>query len=249
LLLVAAATIFGAFMAPKISQDLAYHHFADIRTLYSIPNFWNVLSNLPFIFVGLAGMVLAAKSSHTMLQELKPAYILFFIGITAVAFGSGYYHLWPSNQTLVWDRLPMTIGFMSIFAILIAEFISVKAGRTFFIPLVVIGIASVFYWDYTESINAGDLRFYGLVQFLPMLLIPLILLMYKPAFTHAGLYWAVLLAYGLAKIAEMGDQEAYELLGLSGHSIKHLLAAAAPWMFYLALKKRTSQSLPIEPAG
>ena len=227
-------------MLPKIPQDPAYHHFADIRTVFSIPNFWNVLSNLPFVFVGLAGLVLITKSSLAIVRELKPAYILFFIGITAVALGSGYYHLWPSNQTLVWDRLPMTIGFMSIFSIVAAEFISVKAGRILFIPLVVIGIASVFYWDYTESMNAGDLRFYGLVQFLPMLLLPLILLMYKPRFTHVGLYWAVLIAYGLAKLAEMGDQGIYDLFGFSGHSIKHLLAAAAPWMFYLALKKRSA---------
>jgi len=226
-------------MLPKIPQDLAYHHFADVRTLLSIPNFWNTLSNLPFVIVGLAGLLLSAKATRVIVPELKPAYLLFFAGITAVAFGSGYYHLWPSNQTLVWDRLPMTIGFMSIFAIVVAEFISVKVGRGLFIPLVVIGIASVFYWDYTESMNAGDLRFYGLVQFLPMLLIPLILIIYKPRFTHVSLYWAVLVAYGLAKLAEFGDQGVYNLLGFSGHSIKHLLAAAAPWMFYLALKKRT----------
>ncbi len=134
----------------------------------------------------------------------------------------------------------MTIGFMSVFSIVVAEFILVKSGRALFIPLVITGIASVFYWDYTESINTGDLRFYGLVQFLPMLLIPLILLMYKPKFTHVGLYWCVLAAYGLAKLAEVGDQWVYDLLGFSGHSIKHLLAAAAPWMFYLALKKRSA---------
>jgi len=237
--LITGAAIIGAFLAPKIPQDPAYHYFADIRTILSVPNFWNVISNLPFIVVGLAGMVMVAKSSHAIIREIKSAYILFFIGITAVAFGSGYYHLWPSNQTLVWDRLPMTIGFMSVFSIVAAEFMSVKGGRTIFIPLVIIGIASVFYWDYTETNGAGDLRFYGLVQFLPMLLIPLILIMYKPKFTHIGLYWAVLIAYGLAKLAEVGDQGVYDLFGFSGHSIKHLLAAAAPWMFYLAIKKRS----------
>jgi len=225
-------------MLPEIPQDPAYHHFADTRTVLSIPNFWNVVSNLPFVLVGLAGLVLCVRSSLAIVFEIKSSYIVFFIGIATVAFGSGYYHLWPSNQTLVWDRLPMTIGFMSIFSLIIAEFISVNIGRTLFIPLVIVGFASVFYWDYTESVNAGDLRFYGLVQFLPMLLIPLILLMYRSRFTHISLYWAVLFAYGLAKLAEMGDQQIYDFLGFSGHSIKHLLAAAAPWMFYLALKKR-----------
>jgi len=228
-------------MLPKIPQDLAYHHFADSRTILSIPNFWNTLSNFPFAFVGLAGVALSLRSSRAVVPELKAAYVLFFIGITAVAFGSGYYHLWPSNQTLVWDRLPMTIGFMSLFSIMVAEFLSVKVGRRLFIPLVAVGIASVFYWDYSESMGAGDLRFYGLVQFLPMLLIPLILVLYKPLFTHVSLYWAVLVAYGLAKLSEFGDQAVYNLLGFSGHSIKHILAAAAPWMFYLALKKRSPE--------
>jgi len=244
LLLITGVAIVAAFLIPKIPQDPAYHHFADVRTILSIPNFWNTLSNVPFVFVGLAGLVFCARSSRALVPELKPAYILFFIGIIAVALGSGYYHLWPSNQTLVWDRLPMTIGFMSLFSIIVAEFISIKYGRSLFIPLVIIGVASVFYWDYTESVNAGDLRFYGLVQFLPMLLIPLILILYKPRFTHVSLYWAVLVAYGLAKLAEFGDQGVYNLLGFSGHSIKHILAAAAPWMFYLAIKKRAPNVLP-----
>lgn len=240
LVLITGVAIIGAFLLPKVPQDPAYHQFADTRTILSVPNFWNVLSNLPFVFVGLTGLVMCVRSSLAIVPELKPAYILFFIGVAAVAFGSGYYHLWPSNQTLVWDRLPMTIGFMSIFALIIAEFISVKAGRVLFLPLVIAGFASVFYWDYSESLNAGDLRFYGLVQFLPMLLIPLILLMYQSRFTHIGLYWAVLAAYGLAKLAELGDHVIYDLLDFSGHSLKHLIAAAAPWMFYLALKKRSS---------
>jgi hypothetical protein len=38
-------------------QDQSYHQFADQRELFGIPNFWNVVSNLPFIVVGTAGLL------------------------------------------------------------------------------------------------------------------------------------------------------------------------------------------------
>jgi hypothetical protein len=33
---------------------------------------------------------------------------IFFVGITATAFGSAYYHLKPNDARLVWDRLPVS---------------------------------------------------------------------------------------------------------------------------------------------
>jgi hypothetical protein len=37
---------------PPIVQDQNYHDFADQRTLFGIPHFWNVISNIPFIGIG-----------------------------------------------------------------------------------------------------------------------------------------------------------------------------------------------------
>ena len=43
-------------LLPPIAQDPTYHQFADQRTLLGIPNFWNVVSNLPFVLVGAMGL-------------------------------------------------------------------------------------------------------------------------------------------------------------------------------------------------
>jgi hypothetical protein len=143
-----------------------------------------------------------------------------------IGFGSGYYHLWPSNQTLVWDRLPMTLVFMALIAIIIAEYLSVNIGKRLLYPLLIVGGASVLYWDYTESNGEGDLRFYILVQFMPLIAIPLILLFMKPTYTYGNRYWWLLCTYIFAKLFEYFDRFIFEVLTvLSGHTLKHLIAA------------------------
>ena len=233
ILLISIAGIVGMLMAEPIAQDSGYHQFADQRTILGVPNFWNVVSNIPFLIVGLMGLFSLLRPGRIQfIVELKPAYVLFFTGVALVNFGSGYYHLWPGNETLVWDRLPMTFAFMALFAVIIAEFASLKVSRLVLWPLVVFGVFSVFYWHFTESAGRGDLRLYALVQFLPMLLIPLLLLLFKPRFTFTSGYWVLLLAYLLAKVFEYYDEGLFESLGfISGHSLKHIVAAVG--VFFL----------------
>jgi len=227
------------FMSP-IAQDQAYHQFADQNTIFSIPNFWNVISNLPFILVGIIGLV--AINRQTIkggLAELRINYSIFFIGLIFTGFGSGYYHWDPNNTSLVWDRLPMTISFMAFFTAIMGENISLTLAKRSLYPLLLIGFFSVLYWIMTELNGAGDLRPYVLVQFLPVIMIPLILWFYKSSFTGQRYIVAVLLAYVIAKLLEHFDHEVFELFGvISGHSIKHLVAALGTYFFYLALKKR-----------
>ena len=227
------------FFVPPIAQDPAYHDFADQRMILTIPHFWNVISNLPFLLIGILGLLLLnQKPAISLLQSIKPAYFIFYLGVCLVCFGSSYYHLAPNNSTLLWDRLPMTLAFMSFFCVVIAEFLSDVVARKLFIPLLLTGLISVFYWYYTELYSKGDLRLYALVQFLPMLLIPLILLNGKSFFTH-NYYWLILLTYLFAKLLEFYDAEIYELLGfIGGHSLKHMASAIGPYIFYLQLKKR-----------
>ena len=240
ILLISVAGIIGMLMAEPIAQDSGYHQFADQRTILGVPNFWNVVSNLPFLIVGLMGLFSLFRSDRTQfIVELKPAYVLFFAGVALVNFGSGYYHLWPDNETLVWDRLPMTFAFMALFAVIIAEFVSMKVSRLALWPLVIFGVFSVFYWHFTETAGRGDLRLYALVQFLPMLLIPLFLLLFKPRFTLTSGYWALLLAYVLAKVFEYYDEGLLESLGfISGHSLKHIVAALGVFVLLRAYKNR-----------
>ena len=47
-----------------------------------------------------------------------------------VAIGSSYYHWKPSNSRLVWDRLPMTVGFMSLVAVVISETLGIAGECT-----------------------------------------------------------------------------------------------------------------------
>ena len=170
---------------------------------------------------------------------------MFFVGMAGVALGSSYYHLNPSNETLFWDRLPMTIAFMAFCSVIVSENLSIELGSRLLWPLVCIGFLSVIYWTYTEGLGRGDLRPYALVQFLPALLIPMILLMFKSAFASNRYIWAMLGSYVLAKIAEALDGPIFDVLGyLSGHSIKHLIASAGGILFCLALVSRVPDRRP-----
>ncbi len=224
---------------PAIAQDPAYHQFADQRQILAIANFFNVISNLPFILVSV---IAVSDCFKIKCLNFKPAlsdcYRIFFLAIGGVGIGSGYYHLNPANNTLFWDRLPMSIAFMAFFVIIIAEFISLQIARKLFYPLILIGMVSVVYWYLSEQFGHGDLRLYALVQFLPMLLIPMILFMFPARYNHNIYLWAMLVCYLMAKLVEFYDVEIYNMIGLSGHTIKHLLAAFGPYLFYLQLKKR-----------
>ena len=237
---VLAIAAFFTFVAP-IPQDPRYHDFADGRTLLGVANFWNVMSNLPFAVVGLWGMMHVFRHGATACAPgLELAYVVFFAGIFLTAFGSGYYHLDPANDPLVWDRLPMTIGFAGLFSIIVGEYVSPRVGRSVLIPLLVVGALSVEYWAYTEARGVGDLRAYAVVQFLPMMLIPLILLLHKPVIGTVRYFWIMLLFYVLAKITEFLDLPIYSAGTLiSGHSLKHLFAAASAATLLYALMQRS----------
>lgn len=236
---IAAVAAFSIGLVPAIPQDPHYHEFADNRTLWGIPHFWNVASNLPFLVVGLIGL-LAVRRGTGGLAELKPHYAVFFIGVFLTGLGSGYYHWQPDNETLVWDRLPMTFAFMAFLAIVIGEHMSVHASRWLLWPLIIVGVASVRYWHWTESIGQGDLRFYGLVQFLPMLIIPLALLWLPSRFSTTRHLWWVIFAYAASKLLEYFDHGLFQLLGaVGGHPLKHVAAALGAYAFCVALSRRS----------
>jgi hypothetical protein len=224
LLAVAGAALVAAFFVDRIPQDPAYHAFLDGRTMLGVPNFWNVATNLPFVAVGLAGLL------HVREAALPRHFIVYCVGVALVALGSAWYHLAPSSPALVFDRLPMTIAFMAMFAAVVADRVSLPFGQALLWPCVALGIASIGWWHWTETEGAGDLRPYALVQFLPMVLVPLMLLLFRGELLATRWLWAALGAYVLAKVAEHFDGVIYALGGLvSGHSIKHLLAALASW--------------------
>ena len=226
-------------LVPPVSQDPKYHNFVDQRSFTGIPHFWNVITNMPFLVIGIIGIFKIQKQELTgILPELLRAYLAFFVGLVLIGLGSGYYHLNPSNSTLVGDRMAITITFMSFLVLIIGESISTKTASRLLFPLIFLGLASVIYWNITENLGMGDLRFYALVQFLPILLIPLMLLFYGSLLSGRRWILAIILVYGAAKIVEMYDHQIYELIGFSGHSLKHLIASFGAYLFLKGLQVR-----------
>ena len=228
------------FVSNPLPQDNEYHSFSDTKEILSVPNTIIVVSNLPFLIVGLLGLYeLSKKNNLTIINQNKLAYYIFFAGTALIGLGSGYYHLWPDNHTLVWDRLPMTIAFMALFSIVIAEFISVEYGNKLLIPLLLFGLFSVLYWYIGELNGKGDLRLYAVVQFFPMLAIPIIITFFTSKFTLVSAYWWLLAAYLLAKVFEQFDTQIHEILiVVGGHSIKHLSAAVGVYVLMVSFRRR-----------
>ena len=239
-----------AFQAP-IPQPQSYHDFADQRVFFGAPNCFDVLSNLPFLLVGLWGAVFALRRAQTGVgPHATPSdtfitaaehwpYLVLFLGVLLTCLGSAYYHLAPDNARLVWDRLPMTLGFMSLLAAVVAERINLKLGLRSLVPLLALGLASVVQWHLSEQRGEGDLRFYLMVQFFPLLAIPLLLVLLPPRYTRGSDLVIALGIYGLAKVFELLDREIFALAGVvSGHTLKHLTAAIAIWWLLRMLKKR-----------
>ena len=240
LVLICLLAFSAMFFVKPIPQDAAYHNFADQRDVLGIPNFWNVISNIPFILVGLIGTIAAIKKKWVGFDT--PAYgacLLFFIGICLSGLGSAYYHLNPNTNTLFWDRLPMALSFMAFFSLIITEHLHEKLGRAMLLPLVVLGCGSVLYWYWSEQSGSGDLRPYAFVQFLPIVLIPFILITRQALFTRTKDLYIVLLLYLFAKLTEHFDSLLYAFGGiLSGHSLKHFLAALGAYWLLRMLRLR-----------
>src|SRR5476651_548141 len=165
LLIAVCVVAIGGFwlFTEPMEQPQWYHDFADQRPMLGIPHALNVLSNAPFILVGVVGIAfLLGARSHRPGVFLEPVergpYWVYFIGLVLTGIGSSYYHANPNNETLVWDRAALAITFMGLFTAILAERIDVWCARWLLVPLVLLGAGSVFWWDHTERIGAGDLR-------------------------------------------------------------------------------------------
>lgn len=222
---------------PPLAQDPHYHDLAYGRQFFGVPNFLNVASNVFFLIVGTAGL---SFCFHQSAGSAKRAWIVLFAGVALVAVGSTVYHWAPSDGTLVWDRLPMTVGFMGLFVALLTEYVSDTLGGLL-LPAALVGLFSVLYWHWL-----GDLRFYVWIQLLPLLTIPVVMLLYRPAYSHQWLLLIALAWYALAKVSEIYDEEVFLFTGnfISGHSLKHLLAATGCLTILWLLKRRERVERP-----
>lgn len=252
LVVIAIAAGVALLVHAPIPQPDAYHAFGDTRTIGGIPNALNVLSNIPFFFVGVLGLYFLVNpgTAFESLRE-RPAYVLFFAGVLLTAFGSSYYHWQPTTQRLFWDRFPMAIAFTALFASVIAERIDVYWSRILLLPFVFLGVGSVVAWRISEDQGAGDLRAYVFVQGFPMIALPLLMAMFRARYTRSAWLLVVVLFYVAAKALEQLDVQIYSALGgaVSGHSLKHLAAAAATYAVLVMLKRRKPLASEVHSAA
>jgi hypothetical protein len=214
---------------PRIPQWLSYHQFVDTRKIWGIPNFWNVVSNIPFLIVGIWGFISLQqqrKNNNLTIKEVI-VFLILFLGVLLISIGSAYYHWAPDNNRLVWDRIPMTVVFMSLLSLTIMERINFNLGFGLLIPFIVLGIFSVLYWYWTELSGQGDLRLYGLVQFYSIFSIVFILFFFPKPYPPLKAYLWMCFFYLIAKIFEYSDPMIYGVI--SGHTLKHFCAAISAY--------------------
>lgn len=269
---VTALVLAVALFAPPQPQSLKYHLFADQRSLWGIPNFGDTVSNVGFLIVGLAGLWHLKGARGEVLFEMpgeRWPYLVFFAGVALVAVGSAYYHAsienvlefdWCTNSStkskppedltplrrfnepLVWDRLPMTVAFMALFAAFIADRVRPPINVPFILPLLlIVGAGSVVLWALVD-----DLRLYGVVKFYPVVGIVLICLLFPGRLTNFKLAGYAFLWFGLATIFEGLDEEIFCFLDkmVSGHTLKHLAAAMATYMVLRMLRAAPFDAAP-----
>lgn len=228
---VAAVAVVLAFtLVPPTPQDPRYHDFADQRTMLGIPNELNVLSNIGFLIVGILGIA--------TLRDRGVIVMTFFAGMLATAFGSSIYHLSPRDATLVVDRLPMTIAFASFFLLLL----DIRSTRAL-LAMCAVGVGTIVWW-----LTLNDLRPYAIFQALPILTFVV-----TRFFTRRGdaPLWLVTAGYIAAKLCETYDRQLFAFFHgvVSGHTLKHLVAAAATLAVWVWLKRDYDDARNIAAAG
>lgn len=227
---LAAAAAIALALHGALPQPADYHAFADARAWLGLPNAANVLSNLPFALIGAWGLW---RLSAPQCSPVHAAWRCFCAALACTGLGSAVYHWAPANASLVLDRLPIAWACAALLCAFLSERVVARWGKASTLcGAFIVATASVAWWWLSERQGHGDLRPYLYLQFLPMLLVPAALCMKLRVQNHGGVpdaaWWAVLALYAAAKLMEFADHSVFDaLLFTSGHTLKHLLAAAA----------------------
>lgn len=207
-----------------------YHEFVDERNFLGINRFWDTISNIAFLWVGLLfvkEIFLTDKKDFNL--------ILVAIGTILVCFGSGYYHLLPDDGRLLWDRLPISIVFAGIlsYSIHSNNLIAENWKSIFNKSYLIFSIFSVVIWYVGSLYNTSILGSYVFIQFGGMLLLIYMAMTGKNKDFNKKII-AVLAWYILAKLAEHFDIQIYHLTQevFSGHTFKHILSAIALYQWF-----------------
>jgi len=246
LVALAAVCVLVAMLVHPIAQPLEYHDFADVRTFFGVPRFFDVASNLGFLAAGAAGLVIIARRPEAFESPAERwPYATFFVGLILTAFGSAYYHLAPDNSRLVWDRLPIMVSLAGLLAGQIADRRSARAGVALLVPALIVGAGTVLYWDATERAGQGNLVPYAIAQVYAMSICLVLAATGPSRYTRANDIWWVFGWYVVAKIAEALDEQVFAIGQIvSGHTVKHLTAAISGFVICAMLARR----VPVDAA-
>ena len=239
---LAGFTIVAAIVAlvvPPVAQPLSYHRFADDRAMLGVPHFMNVVSNAAFLAAGLAGLAIVATRRAAFASPAgRWTYLVFFAGLVLTSVGSAYYHLAPDNARLVWDRLPITTTLAGLLMGQVADRISVRAANALLVPAIAVGAASAWYWHATDNVVP-----YLVAQGYAAIATLVIALAFPSRYTHGSAICWAFAWFVLSKIVESFDDAIYRALGVvSGHTLKHLAAAAAGFVVCAMLARRHVQT-------
>lgn len=239
---IVALVAIGLALYGPIAQFEHYHDFADHRSWMGIPNAGDVLSNLGFAVVGGYGLALVLRTRHNAaLDAIRTGYGLFSFALILTAFGSGWYHLVPDNARLVWDRLPIALACAGILSAVWRD--TLEDGRWVDWLWAILAFVSVMWWWYTDNHGVGDLRPYLYVQFMPLLLIPLLQWRNNASVRERWYFAAAIGLYVLAKAAELLDHLIFQHVDyLSGHTIKHLFSVLAGLVIVLNYAHRKKEA-------
>ena len=222
-----------AIFLPSIQQNQNYHNFADKRVLFGVNNAFDTLSNLAFIIVGAFGLFNFYNNRYIKISNSFSVILnLFFISIILTGLGSSFYHLSPNDFTLVFDRLGMSLVFASVLAMIAYLKISPRFGLHTLAELLILAPLTVLIWTYN-----GNLTPYAVLQFGGIILLALTLLLSKSQ-SQSPCFTSLIILYGVAKLVEFYDAQIFTLTQnlISGHTLKHLIAALAAIVFISPLK-------------
>lgn len=234
--LASGAAVLGllALCGPFVAQPPGYHHFADQRAWGALPHALDVLSNLAFAAAAVAGArLLACGRAQHLPAALRWLAALFFTGLACSAVGSAVYHWAPGDATLAGDRLGMAIAFAGMLGLAVHSRVAGGAGVAAALGMLLAAVAAVLVW-----LHSGNVLPWALVQAGGMLAV----LALSPMAPRTGglplRLGAVIAWYGAAKLLEWGDAAVFDATAglVSGHSLKHVLAAAAAWPVLAALR-------------
>lgn len=215
------------------------HPFVDARTLWGIPNAMDVLTNAPLALAGLWG--LQALRGRALPAATQLAALVFFAGLLTTGFGSAWYHWAPDPTGLAWDRMGMAVTFAGALALAVAERVGQAPASQALRVLLPLGVLSA-----VLPASNGNVLPWAVLQFGGMALIVWLALR-KSVSGAIGIRLGALIGlYALAKVLELGDATVFHATvdTLSGHSLKHLVAALAAWPVISALKPRRHAKRP-----